>query len=605
MNISNFDMIVTPEMYGATGDGTSDDTTAFSKAIATGLPILLSGKSYVVNFASITSDKLILIGSDEEKSLLYIKGGITIPSLYFNNLSIKLDVSLNAVVYGNKSNLSYKFTNCIIDGCGNANNFVYCETTATVADAFFEKCRFTNFNMSAISMSCTGETCKVLNCNFKNIGSTTSAKTYGVKLGVTVDQSKYFNQSHIKNNIFNTFQSADSAGDDSVECQAIKIASNYSYISNNYIKDILGGGEDHEGIYVKGTNTVVDGNMLINCGHGNGAITLKPVGKGIITNNHVETDGTCVFCGSNCLVENNYLVSDLSSRTVQSIDSADSIYTIVSNFSGNVFKNNRISSIGGTTKASMIKLIGSGAIIEENIMTVQKVDMMVNITNSCDGTLKISNNNIEMTTINNILRFTSVTSGFNVQFGGNTLKGAFKASITSYSSAVQNKTIYAAFTNNTFDLSSYTGTRIFDENYCGTNNTVLIANNYFKLSQSCSSIFINLCCNTRIISNIIENTSSSYFVMFNSQNIKKVEISDNSVDFTTILRVAIDTINCDEIKVINNKFTCAAFFDGSTAKCTSLLIMKNLLNADYKTQISAENSYITDNINYMALNTNA
>ena len=73
---------VTPEMYGAVGNGTTDDTSAFSQACNSGKPVVLTeGKTYKIDTVTVTSP-LIIIGnfatvsttsSDTVKSTMIIR----------------------------------------------------------------------------------------------------------------------------------------------------------------------------------------------------------------------------------------------------------------------------------------------------------------------------------------------------------------------------------------------------------------------------------------------------------------------------------------------------------------------------------------------------
>lgn len=73
---------VTPEMYGAVGDGTTNDTSAFSQACNSGKPVVLTeGKTYKIDTVTVTSP-LIIIGnfatvsttsSDSVKSTITIR----------------------------------------------------------------------------------------------------------------------------------------------------------------------------------------------------------------------------------------------------------------------------------------------------------------------------------------------------------------------------------------------------------------------------------------------------------------------------------------------------------------------------------------------------
>ena len=65
---------VTPEMYGAKGDGATDDSSAINTAIQTGLPVVLLGKTYAIANSILlntqASGKIMFIGSGMNKSIL-------------------------------------------------------------------------------------------------------------------------------------------------------------------------------------------------------------------------------------------------------------------------------------------------------------------------------------------------------------------------------------------------------------------------------------------------------------------------------------------------------------------------------------------------------
>ncbi len=65
----------TPEMYGAKGDGVTDDTNAFHDAINSGLPLYLGAKTYKINQLNETSN-LYLMGCGKNKTTI-ICGNIT------------------------------------------------------------------------------------------------------------------------------------------------------------------------------------------------------------------------------------------------------------------------------------------------------------------------------------------------------------------------------------------------------------------------------------------------------------------------------------------------------------------------------------------------
>lgn len=58
---------VTPEMFGAVGDGITNDATAIQAAIDTGLPVYFSKKSYKINSTITITKPIILIGSTSQR----------------------------------------------------------------------------------------------------------------------------------------------------------------------------------------------------------------------------------------------------------------------------------------------------------------------------------------------------------------------------------------------------------------------------------------------------------------------------------------------------------------------------------------------------------
>lgn len=103
---------VTPEMFGAVGNGSADDVNAFKRAIATGKPILLTQKYYIS--VSITFST----------------------SVYsYTNAEIVHD----AIITFNKNNI---IVSGITFNGNNSSPYVHC----TADDACFYKCQFKNFS---------------------------------------------------------------------------------------------------------------------------------------------------------------------------------------------------------------------------------------------------------------------------------------------------------------------------------------------------------------------------------------------------------------------------------------------------------------------------
>lgn len=86
-NLDKRTVFVTPEFYGAVGDGVTDDTTAVQNAFNSDLPVLLTKKYAISSGLTIDKDKYVVCDADAEilpianiETMLTVGGGTTEPT---------------------------------------------------------------------------------------------------------------------------------------------------------------------------------------------------------------------------------------------------------------------------------------------------------------------------------------------------------------------------------------------------------------------------------------------------------------------------------------------------------------------------------------------
>lgn len=171
----------TPEMYGAVGDGTTDDVNAFTQAIATGKPILLTRTYYVsmsITFtqslysytdAEIIHDAIVTFSEDNtlvngitfngHNSSPYVHCAADNVCFYkcqFKNFSgnenYKLTETLRLGEYNTVVHTGIVVDSCIFDGASsNYENDVEADSEGAVRQIFIQNC-----------------SAKITNCEFRN-----------------------------------------------------------------------------------------------------------------------------------------------------------------------------------------------------------------------------------------------------------------------------------------------------------------------------------------------------------------------------------------------------------------------------------------------------
>lgn len=177
-----------------------------------------------------------------------------------------------------------------------------------VASLVVENCKIHDFYRAGIYTVFAIKNAKITHNEIYNIGnfiSENSIGSFGIKIGTNV-VSPYVdyqdNRIEISNNHIHDIFTYYLEGNDATECHGILLYSHNVVITNNKVENLLGGtsqenlsifgGTEHEGIYVKGFNPYIVGNVLINaCGNisCDGAISHKWFGAGgVFADNYIE-----------------------------------------------------------------------------------------------------------------------------------------------------------------------------------------------------------------------------------------------------------------------------------------------------------------------------
>lgn len=177
--LNQLNVYVTPEMFGAKGDGITDDTKSFAKALSSGKPILLSGSTYLLDEIILPEQDIEIVGfkaviiaknkgivfKRDKRGYLTELSGITLKGdgvlFYYDsgegaqpNQGQQLELIMkNCKFFGDTTDKHpiylYGTRETIIDGCYFINTAgVYCEFTINTV---ISNCEFKNSNYIVLS----------------------------------------------------------------------------------------------------------------------------------------------------------------------------------------------------------------------------------------------------------------------------------------------------------------------------------------------------------------------------------------------------------------------------------------------------------------------
>jgi hypothetical protein len=280
--------------FGAVGDGVTDDTAAIQAAIDTGRKVFAPAGIYLVASLTPASNGYLNIygeeGSTELKGKFSSSTGITSTGVVANNGRVYL------------SNLIF-------------NGFNYCihflESFTYTHKAYVDNCVFKSSQQGVAFRSGDVQECVIQNCEFENI--VTSTGSAGAIMLGNLNTPDYTTGDYVvSDNVITTVTCTGGA-----EAHPIWVSGKRANINNNRITGVTGNsaGDGAEAIYCKVSEAYISNNIIVDGGHGQGAITIKGSATIVaLENNSVSsTAGSVIassgfYCGgcTNLTVHSNY-----------------------------------------------------------------------------------------------------------------------------------------------------------------------------------------------------------------------------------------------------------------------------------------------------------
>jgi len=280
--------VVSVKDFGATGDGTTDDTAAIQLAVTYGLAnnvaVYWPTGTYICGALTASSGgDLIWFGENSAEikrtgtdiTLISPTGDVSCSGLKFTDYMIGFNFT------GIAADKIISFKDCSIENCG---------TTATSAGRVDYQGFITNKNATSNKIA----RLEVLNCNFVGDdfciswqGKLSSALVSGCsfttvrRMAILIGLQAAGRTSKDCENIVitgNTFQDIISNDNSEIEIHAVLIYGYRVVVSNNTVDkcaDIHPTTHDSEAIYLKAVLATVEGNIVQDGGVGDGTITIK------------------------------------------------------------------------------------------------------------------------------------------------------------------------------------------------------------------------------------------------------------------------------------------------------------------------------------------
>lgn len=296
-------LYVTPEMYGAIGDGVADDTLAIQRCLVSGNTVFLHGTYRITESLKFSNlNNIVLCGGkivrDADKTFTTIKGGSC------SNIHI-----INVEFDGNGNNPDLEYT-----WSENAQICIF--LAGDSYDIFIEKCVIKNYNYGIFTLGANftdgieSVNATIRDCRFENCCS--CIDTYGKN--ILIDHNSF---SDITGNAIQIEPEGDPTADNPLSDTHYYQCAMGCVISNNLLTNINGTAiiihDNAYGVKID-NNTIVDFMYAINAN--------RAIRGCFVTNNTViyqkkvavnsdkrpwDLSYFAIYCGKNSVVKNNHL----------------------------------------------------------------------------------------------------------------------------------------------------------------------------------------------------------------------------------------------------------------------------------------------------------
>lgn len=329
---------VTPEMYGAVGDGETDDSTAFIAAVNSGYNVICKDNgNYLISGNVVCDAQSIIFDGNGAKITVDITSETRVTALNFRHTAIVKNLNLVTDIASNVGGLSFSDTNttntytinCYIKGfglygvvnCSNVINTIFencCQLSgAQTGNGYYFSSR-NNIIISNCTFLCDGGGDNLDHAiysggsgysNIKILDSTFVLKSESCKIGPLINVCGSLNEKQTECIIANNF--IDYSLSKTVDQAAVAVSLENSIISNN----IIFGGNNAGGaslFVVDAVKVLVSENVLTNK-----PISISKADDLVIARNDIHTGirlyGSSINTLKNVKIINNTITGNINS----------------------------------------------------------------------------------------------------------------------------------------------------------------------------------------------------------------------------------------------------------------------------------------------------